>query len=197
PQRIERELAEVDRLDPRRAPHADRDRLRPLRQPPDGRPRDRPLRHRGRGVDHPDRRPAATLQRAVRRAPQRVDRGHSPGDMTAVAAGQLEYQVFTARRPGLGPADVPPGYESLMWVANSATLISGKRDAVLVDTFFTIEHSTRLADEVAATGKKLTFIYVTHAHGDHFFGINLLKRRFPAVRAVAAASVVERIGKRL
>jgi len=117
--------------------------------------------------------------------------------MTAETAGQLEYRVFTARRPGLGPADVPPGYESLMWVANSATLISGERDAVLVDTLFTIEHSTQLADQVAATGKNLTFIYVTHAHGDHFFGINLLKRRFPEVRAVAATSVVERIGKRL
>jgi glyoxylase-like metal-dependent hydrolase (beta-lactamase superfamily II) len=108
----------------------------------------------------------------------------------------LEYRVFTATRPGVNP-DVPTGYESLAWVANSATLISGERDAVLVDTFFTLDHSAKLADQVAASGKNLTHIYITHAHGDHFFGINMLKRRFSNVRAVAPAHVVDRIGKRL
>ena len=109
---------------------------------------------------------------------------------------QLNYRVFTATRPGVNP-DVPDGYEALAWVANSATLIYGERDAVLVDTFFTLEHSAKLADQIAATGKNLTYIYITHAHGDHFFGINMLKRRFPNVRAVAPASVVDRIEKRL
>jgi glyoxylase-like metal-dependent hydrolase (beta-lactamase superfamily II) len=109
---------------------------------------------------------------------------------------QLQYRVFTATRPGINP-DVPPGYESLMWVANSATLIYGKRDAVLVDTFFTLDHSVKLADQIAATGKNLTNIYITHPHGDHFFGINMLKRRFPHVRAVAPTVVVDRITNRL
>ena len=58
------------------------------------------------------------------------------------ATDQLEYRVFTATRPGLTP-DIPAGYESLAWVANSATLISGERDAVLVDTFFTLDHSAK------------------------------------------------------
>ena len=67
----------------------------------------------------------------------------------------LRYRVFTVKRPGLGRG-VPPGYESLSWVANSATLISGERDAVLVDTFLTVEQGVHLADQVAATGKNLT-----------------------------------------
>ena len=108
---------------------------------------------------------------------------------------ELEYRVFTATRPGVNP-DVPAGYESLAWVANSAILISGRRDAVLVDTFFLLDHSVKLTAQIEATGKNLSYIYVTHAHGDHFFGIAMLKRRFPGVRAVASASVVERIDKR-
>lgn len=112
------------------------------------------------------------------------------------AAARLEYQVFTARRPGLS-RDIPPGYESLMWVSNSATLIAGKRDAVLIDTFLTIDHGVKLADEIAATGKNLTYIYITHGHGDHFFGINALKERFPNVRAVATAAVVDRMAGQL
>jgi glyoxylase-like metal-dependent hydrolase (beta-lactamase superfamily II) len=109
---------------------------------------------------------------------------------------QLEYQVFTITRPGLNP-DVPTGYESLMWVASSATLVYGERDAVLVDTFLTLEQSEGLADQIEATGMNLTYIYITHGHGDHYFGINTLKQRFPNARAVTTASVVDRIHKRV
>jgi glyoxylase-like metal-dependent hydrolase (beta-lactamase superfamily II) len=119
----------------------------------------------------------------------------SPSE-TGQTAAELEYRVFTATRPGINP-DVPAGYESLAWVANSATLIYGERDAVLVDTFFTLDHSVKLVDQIASSGKNLTYIYVTHGHGDHFFGINMLKERCPSARAVARASVVDRIDKRL
>ena len=112
------------------------------------------------------------------------------------AAARLDYRVFAAKRPGLS-RDLPPGYESLAWVANSATLIYGRRDAVLVDTLLTIDQNAKLADEIAATGKNLTDIYITHGHGDHFFGINALKERFPKVRAVATASVVDRLAGQL
>jgi glyoxylase-like metal-dependent hydrolase (beta-lactamase superfamily II) len=112
------------------------------------------------------------------------------------AADQLSYRVFTATRPGLTP-DIPAGYESLAWVANSATLIYGTRDAVLVDTFLTLEQSVQLADEVAASGKNLTYVYITHGHGDHFFGLAALKQRFPNVRAVATAAVTDRIADQL
>ena len=112
------------------------------------------------------------------------------------AADQLKYRVFTATRPGLTP-DIPAGYESLAWVANSATLIFGRRDAVLVDTFLTLDQSVQLADEVAASGKNLTYVYITHGHGDHFFGLGALKQRFPNVRAVATAAVIDRIAGQL
>ena len=104
----------------------------------------------------------------------------------------LKYKVFTATRPGLN-RDLPPGRESLMWVANSATLIYGDRDAVLVDTFLTVEQCNGLADSIAASGMTLKAIYVTHAHGDHFFGIKVLQDRFPNAKALATAAVVARM----
>ena len=104
-------------------------------------------------------------------------------------ASPLGYKVFTVTRPGLN-RDVPPGKEQLMWVANSSTLIYGRRDAVLVDSFLTVEQCNGLADAIAASGKSLKAIYVTHAHGDHFFGIKILQDRFPDAKALATPEVV-------
>jgi glyoxylase-like metal-dependent hydrolase (beta-lactamase superfamily II) len=55
----------------------------------------------------------------------------------------------------------------------------------------TIEQGRALADWVAATGKNLTTVYITHGHGDHWFGLGSIRERYPEVRAVATARVVE------
>jgi len=102
----------------------------------------------------------------------------------------LHWSVLTAKRPGLS-RDLPPGQEKWAWVANSSTLISGERDAVLVDTFLTTEQSQTLLDWVIASGKNLIAIYITHGHGDHFFGLAPLLERFPLAKAFAVPEVVK------
>src|SRR5271168_4944002 len=108
----------------------------------------------------------------------------------------LQWRVLTIKRPGL-IRDLPAGKEELMWVANSSTLIRGELDAVLVDTFLTIEQSQTLLDWVVASGKNLTAIYVTHGHGDHFFGLSSLLERFPRARAVATPEIVKAMQEHL
>jgi glyoxylase-like metal-dependent hydrolase (beta-lactamase superfamily II) len=88
---------------------------------------------------------------------------------------------------------VPPGKEALLWVANSSTLIYGERDAVLVDTFLMVDQCNALADGIVASGKVLKAIYVTHPHGDHFFGLKVLQDRFPNVQALATPEVVAKM----
>jgi glyoxylase-like metal-dependent hydrolase (beta-lactamase superfamily II) len=94
------------------------------------------------------------------------------------------------KRRGL-TRDLPSGTESLQWVTNTATLIYGKHDAVVVDTFATISHNQQLVDWITKSGKNLTTIYITHAHGDHSFGIKILLDRFPNARAVAVSAVAK------
>jgi len=102
----------------------------------------------------------------------------------------LEWKVLTKKRQN-ATRGIPPGTESLNWVANTVVLIYGESDAVLVDTFLSVDHTRELAVWIVATGKNLTTIYVTHAHGDHFFGIGMLEERFPQAKAVATADVID------
>jgi glyoxylase-like metal-dependent hydrolase (beta-lactamase superfamily II) len=102
----------------------------------------------------------------------------------------LNWHVLTSKRPGLS-RDLPPGQEKWAWVANSSTLICGERDAVLVDTFLTPQQSQTLLDWVVASGKNLTAVYITHGHGDHFFGLAPLLEHFPRAKAVAIPEVVK------
>src|ERR1700722_10634370 len=102
----------------------------------------------------------------------------------------LTWNVFVTPGIPMVSGDRPPGVTQMMWSPISSTLIAGTRDAVLVDAFLTIPQATALADWVAASGKRLTTIYLTHGHGDHFFGIGTLLDRFPHAQAVATPGVV-------
>ncbi len=107
----------------------------------------------------------------------------------------LKWDVFVSSQIPAVTGDLPPGVTEMKWSPISATLISGERDAVLVDTFITLEQNRALAEWVVASGKNLTTIYATHGHGDHFFGVNTIRRSFPNARFVAtreAISVMQR-----
>jgi glyoxylase-like metal-dependent hydrolase (beta-lactamase superfamily II) len=103
----------------------------------------------------------------------------------------LKWEVFVTPGIPVAASDLPPGTKQLMWSPISSALIYGKREAVLVDAFITVEQADALVDWVAASGKNLTTIYATHGHGGHFFGIGALLDRFPNSRAVATSDVVK------
>ncbi|XUJ33458.1 MBL fold metallo-hydrolase [Bradyrhizobium japonicum] len=108
----------------------------------------------------------------------------------------LDWDVTTVKRAGLS-RDLPSGNPDLMWVANSSTLIYGERDAILVDTFLTAGQSKTLRDRVVSRERNLTTIYVTHGHGDHFFGLAPLLDCFPQAKAVAVPEVVDEMKTQL
>jgi len=103
---------------------------------------------------------------------------------------RLQWEVFVSGQIPVVTDDLPPGAREMKWSPISSTLISGKRDAVLVDTAITIDQNQRLVEWIAASGKNLMTIYVTHGHGDHFFGVNTIQKRFPKARLVATREVI-------
>ncbi|KIM97255.1 hypothetical protein OIDMADRAFT_169011 [Oidiodendron maius Zn] len=105
-------------------------------------------------------------------------------------ASQLRADVYVA--PGLKVAGSHPANYG-HWSPISCTLIQGESEAVLVDTPISEDQTKELIKwiEETAPSKELKYIYITHGHGDHFFGISQLKERWPNAKAVTSAGSAE------
>ena len=73
---------------------------------------------------------------------------------------------------------------------SNSTLIYGGRDAVLIDASQLLSDTHRMIAEIIPMRKRLTYIYVSHFHPDHHFGLQVLKNAFPEAKIVALPSVV-------
>jgi hypothetical protein len=90
----------------------------------------------------------------------------------------LKLQVYNASENSFGVASV---------------IVSGKTEAVLIDAQFTLADAEKVAQEIKASGKKLTTIYVSHGDPDFYFGLEVFKKYFPEVTAYASPATVEHI----
>src|SRR5262249_1373599 len=75
----------------------------------------------------------------------------------------------------------------------NSTLVSGEKEAVLIDAGFTLADARKVAEAIKATGKTLTTIYVTPDHPDHYFGAQPILDAFPQARLVALPATVKGI----
>jgi glyoxylase-like metal-dependent hydrolase (beta-lactamase superfamily II) len=99
---------------------------------------------------------------------------------SASAAPKLAVQTFTAS---------PTGF-----LVNSA-IVTGEKDAVVIDAQLTRADAHRLVGAILDTKKNLTTVYITHWHPDHYFGLVELKQAFPKAKLVAQPATVAEIKK--
>lgn len=103
----------------------------------------------------------------------------------------LAYDVFVNDPPPQHNGVLPNG-EPKRFSPMASTLIYGEEDAVLTDPGMTTDQARVLGDWVAGKGRKVTDIFVTHGHGDHWFATSLLAERFNA-RVVATPGTIARM----
>ena len=72
-------------------------------------------------------------------------------------------------------------------------MVSGERDAVLIDALLTAGQAHDLVEWIAGHGKNLTTVYITHGHGDHWFGLGAVLDRFPDAQAFALPAAIEQM----
>jgi glyoxylase-like metal-dependent hydrolase (beta-lactamase superfamily II) len=104
---------------------------------------------------------------------------------------QLQTHVFTSAARAIG------GDPNRTFSPATSTLVAGNTEAVLIDAQYTQSEVSALGDLIEQTGKRLTSIYITHGHYDHYYGLGQLVARFPAARPVATTPVIAYINATL
>lgn len=96
----------------------------------------------------------------------------------------LQAQVYTSAARVIG------GDPNRTFSPATSTLVTGQSEAVLIDAQYTESEVSALGDLIEQTGKRLAWIFITHGHYDHYYGLGQLVARFPGARPVATAPVV-------
>src|SRR5215469_631749 len=105
----------------------------------------------------------------------------------------LFYEVFVSDGvPRVTELRMPDG-SGLVSSPVSSTLIYGERDAVLADPSWTVAQTEALGDWIERSGKRLACIYITHGHGDHWFGTAQLRERFPGAAVYATEGTIRKM----
>ncbi len=107
--------------------------------------------------------------------------GARAGEAQGSAASRLQVEVF--------------GSQAQTFHVLTA-LVSGPTEAVLWDGQYRPADGARIADSIAARGKKLKAIVLSHADHDHWMGMLPILARFPGTPVYATPSVREDYAKR-
>jgi glyoxylase-like metal-dependent hydrolase (beta-lactamase superfamily II) len=81
--------------------------------------------------------------------------------------------------------------------AVASVIVMGKTDAALIDTQWSLSNGHRVAAEILETGKHLKYIYISHAHPDHYFGLGPVAEAFPEAKVIALPAVAHTINKQM
>src|SRR5580698_9078589 len=90
----------------------------------------------------------------------------------------VSIQQFTSSEPGA-------------W--SNSYLISGRSEAILFDVFQLHSEAAGLAETIMQSGKTLKAVMISHAHPDHFMGLDAITERFPQARVFSTPNVVSDI----
>src|ERR1700731_2356887 len=101
---------------------------------------------------------------------------------TSVAKGQQAFAIKVV---------TPAGDQ--FWT--NSIIIEGTHEGMLVDAQLTKTNAEKVLQEIKATKKPLSIIYITHEHADHFLGLEVFKEAYPTARILANSNVVDRINK--
>src|ERR1700680_1197589 len=94
----------------------------------------------------------------------------------------LSIDVYVApMRPYTSSDQLGEG-EVATWAPSSSTLISGPTEGILIDALLTFENADQIAAWAKSFGKKITGVYITHGHSDHWLGLERLLQHLPEAR---------------
>ena len=61
----------------------------------------------------------------------------------------------------------------------NSVIIEGPHEVMLVDAQLTKANAEKVLQQIQATKKPLSIIYITHEHADHFLGLEIFREAYP------------------
>jgi glyoxylase-like metal-dependent hydrolase (beta-lactamase superfamily II) len=101
---------------------------------------------------------------------------------SAYAAGPLDLKVYNSAEPSFHV---------------NAVVVSGKTEALVIDSGFTRADALRVAANVLDSGRTLKTILISNADPDYYFGAETLKSVFPQAQVISTPAVREKIQAKL
>jgi len=113
---------------------------------------------------------------------------------TAAVAGGAGALLGSATVLGAAPAlswkHFPAGEQGFF---RAPVLLSGAKEAILIDGGFALPNGKAVAEAIQASGKTLTTIYVSQSDPDYYFSLGPIKAAFPGAKVIAASATIEAI----
>ncbi|WP_028602052.1 MBL fold metallo-hydrolase [Ottowia thiooxydans] len=97
---------------------------------------------------------------------------------SAIAATPLQWRHFPTNDKGFFRAPV---------------LLSGEKEAILIDGGFSLPDGRAVAEAIKASGKTLTTIYISQSDPDYYFSLAPIKAAFPGAKVIAASETIAAI----
>lgn len=118
--------------------------------------------------------------------------GFSTFKRLLLATATLGFAAHAAAATAALTLDVyNPGTAALFPV--SSVLVSGEKEAILVDAQFGKSQAQQVVEKIRASGKQLTTIYISHGDPDYYFGLDTLTAAFPNAKVLASQPTVDHI----
>jgi glyoxylase-like metal-dependent hydrolase (beta-lactamase superfamily II) len=101
-----------------------------------------------------------------------------PLTASRAAGSKLNWQFFQAAETGF---------------LRTPVLLTGKKEAILIDGGFTLSDGRAVADAIKSTGKHLSIIYVSCNDPDYYFSLRPIVATFPDAKVIAKPETVAAI----
>jgi len=118
--------------------------------------------------------------------------GFSTFKRLLLATATLGFAAHAATATAALTLDVyNPGTAAIFPV--SSVLVSGEKEAILVDAQFGKSQAQQVVEKIRASGKQLTTIYISHGDPDYYFGLDTLTAAFANAKVLASQPTVDHI----
>ncbi|WP_343639647.1 MBL fold metallo-hydrolase [Roseateles sp.] len=109
---------------------------------------------------------------------------------TAAAAAAMAATSHEASAAALQWRHLPAGERGFY---RAPVLLSGAREAILVDAGFSLPDGRAVAQAIQDSGKTLTTIYISQSDPDYYFSLGPIKAAFPQAKVIAASATIAAI----